>query len=147
MVISRRRVLFPLIVIGIAAMLLLLVLQPAGEPDTGIVLATERPTYATGEVVGFFIRNNRADPVELPSTAPWNIQRRVDGEWKRVEVHVSADVIVPVAPGEVVSWSWKAETQTEDPELVPVSPGQYRIVLSVRLGDQLVEVVAGFGLS
>jgi len=31
MVISRRRVLFPLIVIGIAAMLLLLVLQPAGE--------------------------------------------------------------------------------------------------------------------
>src|SRR3989337_2707102 len=113
--ISRGRGPFPLIVIGVAAMLLLLVLQPAGEPDIGIVLATERPTYATGEVVGFFMRNDRADPVELPSTAPWNIQRRVDGEWKRGEVHVSADVIVPVAPGEVVSRPGKPQTQPEGP--------------------------------
>ena len=116
------------------------------RPALKAVFATVEPGYAVGESVRFSLRNEGEITVTLPSSAPWSIERDVDGNWRSVETHYSAGMQVYVGRGETVSWSWKAESQ-QYPGLFPVEPAEYRIRLSL-VGESptMIELVCTFTL-
>ncbi len=112
-----------------------------------IAFETDQPVYAPGEVVVFTLRNDRSDTALLPASAPWKVERQIDGLWHSVERHSSPRNIVPVEPGATLQWSWKAETHPDDPSLVPVSEGHYRVRLTVQVEGVWIGLVARFDLA
>jgi hypothetical protein len=111
----------------------------------GVVFDTERPVYAVGDRVAFFVRNEGEEGIGVPNSAPWRILRDVDGAWLPVESHGAAQVFITLGPGKTLSWSWTAETQDE-PGLAPVEEGLYRIDLTLWVGEEFVVVTTIFRL-
>ena len=97
-----------------------------------VTLQVERISYRIGDEVGFVLHNGRNDPVMMSCASPWSVRRDIGGEWKLVEEHVCAAMVVMLEPGESRQWAWTAETQTDHPNLAPVEPGRYRIDIRVR---------------
>lgn len=147
--IGRRSVVLLLtaaaLIVGLVSVMAGFLLAQTGA--LGIAFETDQPVYALGEVVVFTLRNDRSDEVLLPSSAPWNVEREIDGVWRPVESHLSPRNVVPVQPGASLQWSWKAETQPDDPSLVPVSEGHYRVRLSIQVEGGWIELVAPFDLT
>lgn len=113
-----------------------------------LTLAVERSQYPVGDTIRFAFHNDRSDDVFLSCTAPWRILRDVGSSWKPVESHWCGAMIVRVPAGDSIAWSWVAVNQPDDPTLVPVEPGRYRIDLPVMFAcDPAVGACATFGAS
>ncbi len=147
-IITRRSVVLLLVAALIAGLAMVMAgFFLAQTSILGIAFETDQPVYAPGDVVVFTLRNDRSDEVLLPSSAPWNVEREIDGLWRPVESHLGPRNVVPVQPGASLQWSWKAETQPDEPSLVPVSEGHYRVRLTVQVEGEWIELVAPFDLA
>ena len=63
--------------------------------------------------------------------APWRIQKKTNGEWKNVFVPMGIQVIIPIVPGENMSWSWDQRGQYAN----YTGSGTYRVVLEYEGGE------------
>lgn len=146
----RRYVLVLVIGVGVMAIVLgTFVAFFLHRPDISspeIRFFTLKDTYRLGEDVVFRLDNNHTLHF-CTHQIPWTITRQIDGQWQRVESHLSFDALTSVAPGESAQWRWKAETYPlwgeyglADFGLAEVTPGEYRIRVSGWLCPSLDEL-------
>lgn len=92
---------------------------------------TNKFEYAEGEVVTFWIENICNETINLMNGAPWRIQKKTNGGWKNVFVPMGIQVIIPIVPGENMSWSWDQRGQYAN----YTGSGTYRVVLEYEGGE------------
>lgn len=104
---------------------------PIGVPTEKLSIRTDKSEYAEEEVVTFWIENICNETVNLMNGAPWRIQKKTNGEWKNVFVPIGIQVIIPLEPGENMSWSWSQRGQDGN----YTGSGTYRVVLEYEGGE------------
>ncbi len=104
-------------------------------PTEKLSISTDKYEYAEGEVVTFWIENICTETVNLMNGAPWKIQKKTTGEWENVFVPMGIQVIIPIVPGENMSWSWNQRGQDGN----YTWSGTYRVVLEYEGGDVKTE--------
>ena len=110
-------------------------LQDGGN-YTRYAIADRPPVYAytlcgaynTNETVGFGLANDAGGSMELGNAAPYEIQRKVGGNWVTVFAPVAAQVIVPMENGTFREWKWNQ--RLDDGSLAPF--GEHRAVIADR---------------
>ncbi|MCW3134855.1 MAG: carboxypeptidase-like regulatory domain-containing protein [Methanophagales archaeon] len=108
---------------------------PIGVPTEKLSISTNKVEYAEGEIVTFWIENICNETVNLMNGAPWKIQKKTNGVWKNVFVPMSIQVILPIAPGENMSWSWRQRGTYGN----YTGSGTYRVVLEYEGGKVRTE--------
>ena len=103
---------------------------PIGVPTEKLSISTDKVEYAEGEVVTFGIENICNETVSLMNGAPWKIQKKTNGGWENVFVPMGIQVIIPLEPGENMSWSWSPRGQDSN----YTGSGMYRVVLEYEGG-------------
>ena len=91
-----------------------------------VMFVTNNNSYSQGDLVTLTIINTGwagYPTIHLLSTAPWYVERKIDGEWNSIFSPVSAQVMTSLEPGKLLSWIWD---QTND-KGEQVSPSVYRI--------------------
>jgi len=96
------------------------------EPTPTVTFVVHKNVYAQGEPVTLTITNTGTTAINLPSIAPWWVERFDDDN--RNWVHVYSPIVIliipePIEPGQSMSWSWDQSDSREE----QVSPGTYRI--------------------
>jgi hypothetical protein len=108
--------------------------------DYGVHVYTDKESYVIGDIVTFGIANDGTETVKFYHGAPWELQKKENGEWIQIGSHCGYDVEWALSPG----------TKTGDPNVLDdeykwdtsgkhrggagvevwgnITPGQYRIV-------------------
>ncbi len=128
------------VVISAGVILTITLTRPVDTPPPpleGDALRFEvmQPSYRVGENVTFVVRNYLSHRVCLTGSAPWDVQRYFEGEWRAVETHGGLTAVVTLRFGESRMWEWIAETRSyyQDLGMPPVDPGNYRVLLPIVL--------------
>jgi hypothetical protein len=104
---------------------------PMRVEEEKLLMITRKAEYVEGELVSFTIENICSETVTLRTGAPWRIQKEVDEKWENVFVPLAIQVITPLEPGEVRSWSWNQRGQYGNYTGI----GQYRVLLDYIDGE------------
>ncbi|RLI46047.1 hypothetical protein DRO64_01555 [Candidatus Bathyarchaeota archaeon] len=99
---------------------------------SNLQFSTDKPVYAEGEPVTFWLHNAGEEFVTLCNSAPWMIVSANYG-MSIVYKPVALQVVREVAPGETVSWTWNQKNNGGE----PVEPGLYAVVLEAG-GQRLI---------
>ena len=98
------------------------------EDLTDIAFYTDKDVYEPGEDVTIILENNGDDPIQLTSTAPWVMEKKVSPSmWSIVYSPPTFYVITPVNPGESKQWIWAQNDDAGD----PVGVGSYRVSIGI----------------
>jgi hypothetical protein len=113
---------------GIIA-LIILILAHAAQADDSVRFTANNNTYIQGGPVIFTIINNGTDTIQLPSPAPWWVEKAKTAEMVFAPFVIS--VITPLESGKSISEAW----DQKDNEGKQVSPGIYRGVINYFSND------------
>ncbi|NIQ04728.1 MAG: S8 family peptidase, partial [Candidatus Korarchaeota archaeon] len=101
--------------------------DPPTKTREGITVGIEKTTYRQGELVRFWIYNNRNTTVQLAAKPlPFQIERHTEDGWERVFRPVLRPVFVDLPPGGNKSGGWDQRTS----EGTQAPPDRYRVRLS-----------------
>lgn len=86
---------------------------------------TPYESYNVGEAVTFGLMDEAGGIVELRNSAPFEVQRRENGEWKTIYQPVAAQVITTLENGTYKAWAWEQQYSGGG----KVGTGDYRAVI------------------
>ncbi len=96
----------------------------ASISPSNLQFSTDKPVYAEGEPVTFWLYNAGEESVTLRNSAPWMIVSAKHG-MSIVYTPVALQVVREVAPGETVSWTWNQKNNGGE----QVEPSLYAVIL------------------
>jgi hypothetical protein len=101
-----------------------MVLTETEEPSFQIWHGTDKLIYRRGEPVNISFENNEQKILYLPEIPPWEIWKFEfrHFQWQRVIDPLALQIITPVLPGGVRSWTWNQKDSNGE----QVSWGLYR---------------------
>jgi len=104
----------------------------ASVKPSSLQFSTDKPVYAEGEPVTFWLHNGGEEPITLRDSAPWMI---VSAKYDMSVVYMPtpSQVERKVEPGETVSWTWDQRNTAGE----QVESGLYAVVLDVE-GQRLI---------
>lgn len=127
----RRHIVVLVVGLGVAAVLLgtwLAALLSQSAPRPEIRLYTVRESYRMGELVIARFENVGNVAYCTLSLNPWEIHRRVDGEWEPVNIWGDLPAVDVVVPGEMRELRWVAGEFRHPPDPpMEMPPGDYRV--------------------
>jgi hypothetical protein len=100
-------------------------------------------TYNTAESVTFGMVNDHGGSLMLNSPAPWEVQQKVNGQWKTIYAPMAAQVLTPLDQGGSTEWTW--DQKLDDGTLAPwgecrvLVQGQYVAPFKINKGSPMVE--------